>query len=523
MPYVVEYSHGYYARRHQIRVAVLIAVVALTAVGTAIHSRIAKVSKRVTYAEIVRDGTPAGVGRGENFAAPGLQASANRAFELQDRWDELKERHLALMPYMRLWHTPADVVTIVNSAVAGFDTYDAKTLLVPQSFKVCYTDGPRDWVGTKPDRPMKLIASAAWKTRRDYLPEEGDRITEAVTNLFKAKLPADVVPEVVSLKFPATGVAGEDVAIEFAFPTARRLPVSTELSDVTKRLRALHDELERMEFGSGFSSDEKSIIPLKNALGPRLRDIDAEYRRSVNPGAWLAERFPVADGCYGTQTPLAERVFAKWDAVTDARLPWRRTKIRRIVNGKNYVNHRNLFTFVEALPKPDELTAMSAFLDSSCAPLSGAIDALYFEAFDPAPASRLTTHATENLFTRACGTGLFPTNKISEKALRPQESLIVKFPTRYNTSGIRLPAEAFPNAASNQLVFSQWNYDYIATNAPVTLADVGGGLGAFVKAGYGYMPESVEFCFNNGVVAAVRISGLLPLKQEIARLKGGAK
>ncbi len=525
MAYVIEYSRSYYLRKQQIRTTVLGVFAALLAVAAAVYSRVEQESKRVTFAEIVRNGTPAGIAKGDNFAAPGLQVSADRAFELQARWDELKSLHLSLMPYLRLWRVPVEVTDIVKSATAGFVRADVKELLVPVSFKVWYADTPRDWVGAKADRPMKLLATASWQTRRDYLPEEGDRIGEVATNLFGATLPGKYAPEVLAVTFAAEGVAGESVTVEFAFPSARRLPVSAELGDVTKKLRALHDELEILDLGLGasLSGDERTIIPLKNALGPRLRKIDDEYRRSMNPGAWLAEKFPVSEGFYGAETPAAERIFAKWDAVTDARLPWRRAKIRKIVNGRNYVNHRNLHAFIEALPQPGELATFGHFLQAECAPLSGAIEAFYFEAFDPAPASRTTIHATENLFTRAKGTGLFPTNKIAEKASQPLESLVVKFPTRYHLEGLRFPEDAFANATNYQFVFSQWNYDYVATNAPVPPGDVGKGLGAFIRAGYGYRPESVSLDFHKENVVGIHVAGLLPLRQEVAQLKGGAK
>ena len=517
MAYTIEYSAYHYQRLSRIRQAVLLSLAALAAVAAAIYLRVEEISRRPTYAEIVRDGLPARPGH--RPAVPALQASADRAFATGDSWDALAATHVALAPYFRLRNVPAPVRRIATTALAAMGRGDVKPLLVPQSFQVAYADNPRDWTGARADRPRRIVAEAAWRTRRDYLPEEGAAIRAAATNLFGAALSGDSAPEVLSFDFAGQGLAGEAVAVKFSFPSAARLPVSHELGEVVRRLAGLHDELERLDVGAG--ADELGVVPLKLMLGARLKAEDAAYRRSLNPGAWIAGRFPPGGGCYGSESNVAARILERWQGVADARLPWRRARIRRVVNGRNFVSPRGLAAFLDTRPSPAELDACRLALERGCAPLTNAIDAVYFEAFDPAPAARETLHPTENLFLNARGTGLFPTNRIAAKALAEGETLVVSFPTRYHADGIRFDDEPFQDAGRYQFVFAPWRYDYVATNAPVEAADVSKGLAAFLDAGYGYEPDAFALDFHLDKVVGIHFGGLLPVKQERASLKAG--
>ena len=518
MAYVIEYSAFRYARRERNRNIAVSVVAALVAVATLLYIHVEEAARRPTFHDLVHFGTRARAGRP---AAPGLQDSANKVFEIADSWEALARSHLALEPYLRLKATPATLPQIVSAATAGFTRGDVKPLLSPVSFRAAFEDTPEDWTGLAADRPAKIVATAAWKTRREYLPEEGNAIRRAATNLFNSTLPGGASPELLSFEFPGKGEAGEPVSVKFAFPSAAKLPVSKELFETTRRLHALHAEMEQLDLGGGLPSGWRSLVPLKLLLGPKLRAVESDYLRSLDPGAWLAEHFPPESGAYGSESNAAAAVFAKWNETLGARLPWQRGRARKVIAGRNYVNHRALASFARTLPDTTELETARLTLEAGCAALTNAIDAFYFEAFDPSPAARETMHLTGNLLTDAKKTGLFPTNRIAEKAVPAQESLVVKFPTRYHATGIRLDENAFDGASHLQFVFAGWNYGYVATNAPVEIADFAKGFGGFLGAGYGYEPDAVALDFVSDKIAVVRIGGLLPVRQEISKLKVG--
>lgn len=518
MAYVIEYSAFHYARRERNRNIAVSVVAALVAIATLLYIHVEEASRRPTFRDLVHFGTRARAGQP---AAPGLQSSADTVFAIADSWEALAKSHLALEPYLRLRATPATIRQIVAAATTGFTRPDVKPLLVPVSFRVAFEDGPEDWTGLTADRPEKIVATAQWKTRREYLPEEGNAIRRAATNLFSATLPGGASPELLAFEFAGKGEAGEPVSTKFAFPSAAKLPVSKELFETTRRLYALHAEMEQLDLGGGLPSGWRNLVPLKLLLGQKLRAVESEYRRSLDPGAWLAERFPPESGAYGSESNAAAAVFAKWNETLGARLPWQRGRVRRVIAGRNYVNHRALAAFSRALPDATELETARLSLEAGCAALTNAIDAFYFEAFDPSPAARETMHLTGNLLVDAKKTGLFPTNRIASKAVPEQESLVVKFPTRYHASGIRFDDSAFEGASHLQFVFAGWNYGYVATNAPVEIADFAKGFAGFLGAGYGYEPDAVALDFVSDKIAVVRIGGLLPVRQEISKLKVG--
>ncbi len=520
MAYTIEYSSSFYARRSRRYLIAYGIFLIFVFLGLFLYIRLEEAANRPTYTDIVHYGTTTR----SDIHIPSLQSSADRAFETYAAWRDLEQSYLALAPYLRLERVPVTIPAALQGAATGLSGGTVKSLLLPQQFRIFYSDSEDDWVGTAASRPLKLIAEAEWKTRRAYLPEEGDSIINAVTNLFGASLPGKFIPELTLFEFKSDGKAAERVLVRFAFPSLIPLPVSSELANVVRSLYALHDEVESI------SLDKKSTLPgdnslltVKTILGNHLRSKDALYRKSLDPGRWLMEKFPVSGGYYGSGTNTANEIFNLWTAASEARFPWQRKTMHKIVFGRNYINHRTLVSFLDEIPSAEDLNDTRRALLASCASLTNAIDALYFEGFDPAPASRDTLHATENLFTRARDTGLFPTNRISPKALESAESLTVSFPTRYHSSPIRISDDIIANASGSQFVFAPWKYEYTATNAPVELADVSKGLKSIFNSGFGYMPDSVTFGFYQDKIAVIRISGLVPLRQKISTLKAGAQ
>ena len=52
-------------------------------------------------------------------------------------------------------------------------------------------------------------------------------------------------------------------------------------------------------------------------------------------------------------------------------------------------------------------------------------------------------------------------------------------------------------------------------------ADATRGLSEFLGAGYGYAPDSIAFDYHLDKVVGIHVTGLLPLRQERAKLKAG--
>ena len=516
MAYVLDYSAFYYSQRRRRRngwLGCLAALAAVAAAGAIVLGNLcSEPSWRETVTRTFEDS------KGEEAS---LQTLADRAFLLSREWGALRDDYVRMMPYLRLRWTPAPVTNVLDVAVRRLSQAPVQDL-VPVSV-VVENRKPASWVSKSAERPRSIELSIDWKTVRGLEDSEWSRALGAVSNWLSGVSFAQGQKAALSRVSSRSGkvrAAGDSISARFVFEGAHPLPFSDELGAVTGRLARVSSALAAISFGQS-GVDSIGLLAVRTSIDKRdleRNNRDGSLDRSLEPGLWMETRFPVGSGSFLDKQKIVPLVYRAWDRAAESRLPWRNRPLRDIRRGPDFIGFDALSAFLGHLPDIESVRKARKTFDAKLVGLTNALPSSLFSSVDAernlAGASR---HTTSNLLPVGIGIGVLPrrTDLPGGGADGGGGVLTVSFPTESERGGELLFLDGVPDP-SVRYVFSEWNYAFATSNAPLAAVSLSDRFVSFVAGGYGYEPARTEMVFSSdgSGISAFKANGQVPLALE---------